>query len=139
MLTILASCFGTLQASYGSTQDSAAALLPSGFLSVKGAQIIGPDGTPVRIASVGLTGMNVVGGRLELVGPFRGIEGHVTAVKSMGFNCVRVDWINKTLDDSAAISQLDQFAAACKKFGLKIIFDNHNNEATPADWENAAQ
>ena len=29
--------------------------------------------------------------------------------------------------------------AACKKVGLKVIFDNHNNEATPADWENAAQ
>ena len=31
------------------------------------------------------------------------------------------------------------FVAACKKVGLKVVFDNHNNEATPADWENAAQ
>jgi aryl-phospho-beta-D-glucosidase BglC (GH1 family) len=108
-------------------------------LSVKGAQIVGPDGAPVRIASVGLTGMNVVGGRLQLAGPFKGIEGHVAAMKSMGFNCVRVDWINKTLGDTGAMTQLDEFAAACKKAGLKVIFDNHNNEATPADWENAAQ
>jgi aryl-phospho-beta-D-glucosidase BglC (GH1 family) len=121
------------------THSSAPALLPSGFLSVKGAQMVSPDGDPVRIASVGVTGMNVVGGRLQLVGPFKGIEGHVTAMKSMGFNCVRVDWINKTLDDSGAMQQLDDFVAACKSAGMKVIFDNHNNEATPADWENAAQ
>lgn len=100
---------------------------------------MGADGTPVRIASVGLTGMNVVGGRLELAGPFDGINGHVAAMRALGFNCVRVDWIDKTLDDAGAMAQLDQFVAACGKAGLKVIFDNHNNEATPADWENAAQ
>jgi hypothetical protein len=109
------------------------ALLPAGFLSAHGSQIVGPDGIPVRIACVGLTGMNVVGGRLELEGPFKGIEGHVAAMKAMGFNCVRVDWIDKTLDDPGAMAQLDQFVAACKKVGLKVIFDNHNNEATPAE------
>ena len=83
---------------------SAPALLPSGFLSVQGAQIVGPDGAPVRIASVGLTGMNIIGGRLQLVGPFHGVGGHVAAMKAMGFNCVlRVDWINKTLDDAGAM------------------------------------
>lgn len=120
-------------------RDSGAALLPAGFLSVRKSQIVGPHGAPVRIACVGLTGMNVVGGRLELEGPFQGIEGHVAAMKAMGFNCVRVDWIDKTLDDPGAMAQLDQFVAACGKVGLKVVFDNHNNEATPADWENAAQ
>jgi aryl-phospho-beta-D-glucosidase BglC (GH1 family) len=37
------------------------------------------------------------------------------------------------------MTQLDQFVAACGKVGLKVIFDNHNNEATPANWSNAAQ
>ncbi len=114
-------------------------LLPAGFLSTRGSQIIGFDGIPVRIASVGLTGMNVVGGRLQLAGPFKGIEGHVAAMRAIGFNCVRVDWIDRTLDDPDAMAQLDQFVAACKQVGLKVIFDNHNNEATSADWENAAQ
>ena len=114
-------------------------LLPTGFLSARGSQIVGPDGTPVRIASVGLTGMNVVGGRLQLAGPFKGIEGHVAAMRAMGFNCVRVDWIDRTLDDPRAMAQLDAFVTACKQVGLKVIFDNHNNEATRADWENAAQ
>lgn len=134
-LTLIVLLFFTPKKSYGSVESSAAALLPSGYLSVKGAQIVGPDGNPVRIASVGLTGMNVVHGRLQLVGPFKGIAGHVEAMKTMGFNCVRVDWINKTLDDTGAMAQLDQFVAACKKARLKVIFDNHNNEATPADWE----
>ena len=114
-------------------------LLPAGFLSARGSQIVGPDGVPTRIASVGLTGMNVIGGRLELAGPFRGIDGHVAAIKALGFNCVRVDWIDKTLDDPGAMAQLDVFVAVCRKVGLKVIFDNHNNEATPADWGDAAQ
>ena len=116
-----------------------AGLLPAGYLSARGSQIVGPDGTPIRIASVGLTGMNVVGGRLQLAGPFKGVEGHVAAMRAMGFNCVRVDWIDRTLDDPRAMAQLDAFVSACKHVGLKVIFDNHNNEATRADWENAAQ
>ena len=117
----------------------APALLPAGFLHVRGSQIVGPDGVPVRIASVGAPGLNVVGGRLELVGPFHGIAGHVAAMKAAGFNCARVQWIDKTLDDPAGMAQLDEFVAACGKLGLKVIFDNHNNEATPANWSNAAQ
>src|ERR1019366_2997817 len=100
--------------------DSAGTLLPQGFLSARGSQIVGPDGTPVRIASVGLTGMNVVGGRLQLAGSFKGIDGHVAAMQAFGFNCVRVDWIDKTLDDARAMLQLDAFVAACKKIGLKV-------------------
>lgn len=123
----------------GASQASLPALLPSGFLSAQGSQLVGPDGKSVRIASVGLTGMNVIGGRLELAGSFKGMGAHVAAMKAMGFNCVRVDWIDKTLEDAGGLAQLDQFVAACKQAGLKVIFDNHNNEATPADWENAAQ
>jgi endoglucanase len=118
---------------------AAPALLPAGFLSARGSQIVGPDGVPVRIASVGLAGLDIVGGRLELAGPFRGIEGHVAAMKARGFNCIRVDWMDKTLDDSVAMGQLDQLVAACQKTGLKVIFNNHNNEATSANWSNAAQ
>ena len=119
---------------------AAPALLPAGFLSVRGSQIVSRRGVPVRIVSVGVTGMNVVGGRLQLVGPARwGIAGHVAAMKADGFNCVRVDWVNKTLDDPGAMAQFDQFVAECGKIGLKVIFDNHNNEATPANWPNAGQ
>jgi hypothetical protein len=50
-----------------SPKDANGELLLSGFLSARGSQIVGTDGIPVRIASVGLTGMNVVGGRLQLL------------------------------------------------------------------------
>ena len=135
---LIAVALSTAQNADGSA-EAAPALLPSGFLSVYGSRIVGPGGNAVRIASVGLTGMNVIGGRLQLEGPFKGFDGHVAAMKDMGFNCVRIDWNNKTLDDSVGMAQLDNFVAACKKVGLKVIFDNHNNEATSADWENAAQ
>ena len=126
----LALWFISLGCRDSATNGAPPAMLPSGFLSVKGPQFVGPDGAPVRIASVGLTGMNVVGGRLGLVGPFKGIEGRVEAMKAMGFNCVRVDWIGKTLDDPGAMAQLDQFVASCKGAGLKVIFNNHNNGST---------
>jgi hypothetical protein len=70
--------------------DFTGGLLPAGFLSARGSQIVGPDGAAVRIASVGLTGMNVVGGRLQLAGPFKGLDGHVAAMRALGFNCVRI-------------------------------------------------
>ena len=123
----------------GRLASAAPALLPAGFLSVRGSQIVSSRGVPVRITSVGVAGLDVIGGRLELVGPFKGIEGHVAAMKARGFNCLRVDWIDKTLDDPGAMAQLDQLVAACGKVGLKVIFNNHNNEATSAHWNNAAQ
>ena len=86
-----------------------------------------------------MAGLDIVGGRLELVGPFKGMAGHVAAMKAAGFNCARVDWMDKTLDDPAALAQLDQFVAECRRAGLKIIFNNHNNEATSKNWSNAAQ
>lgn len=138
-MRVVAALFLLSEIGHASPEKTDSMLLPSGWLSVRGAKIVGSHGTPVRIASVGVSGMNVIGGRLELEGPFHGLEGHVAAMKSMGFNCVRVDWIDKTLQDSGAMAQLDAFVAACRKAGLKVIFDNHNNEATSADWANAAQ
>lgn len=118
---------------------SAPQMLPAGFLSVHGGQIVGGDGAPVRIACVGGLGTVVVGGRLEYPGPYKGLDATVAAIRKMGFNCVRVDWNDKSLDDPALMAQFDQLVAACKTHGLKVIFDNHNNEATPANWGNAAQ
>ncbi len=70
---------------------------------------------------------------------FHGVSANVAGIKDGGFNAVRVDWIDKTLEDAGAMAQLDEFVGACSAQVLKVIFDNHNNEATEADWENAAQ
>ena len=84
--------------------------------------------------------MNVVGGRLQLAGPFKGIEGHVAAMRDAGIQlrARRLDRPDRSTIPRA-MTQLDAFVAACKQVGLKVVFDNHNNEATRADWENAAQ
>ena len=137
---VLASVLGPCAwAARGDLGDSAAPMLPAGYLGARGSQVVGPDGKPVRLACIGLNGTNTVGGRLEFAGPFAGMDGHVAAMKSLGFNCVRVNWIDRTLDDPGAMAELDRFVTACGKVGLKVIFNNHNNEATPRDWENAAQ
>ena len=118
---------------------SRAALLPSGYLSTRGSQIVGRSGAPVRIACVGGFGTVIVGGRLEYGGPYKGLDANLAAVRALGFNCIRADFNDKSLDDPVLMAQFDQLVAACGKYGLKIIFDHHNNEATAADWGNAAQ
>lgn len=114
-------------------------MLPAGFLSARGNQIVDSRGYPVRLACVGGLGTVIVGGRLNYSGPYNGLDANIAAIQKMGFNCVRVDWIDKSVDDPALMTQFDQLVAACGTYGLKVIFDNHNNEATPASWSNAAQ
>ena len=114
-------------------------MLPAGYLSVRGNQIVSAKGQPVRLACVGGLGTVIVGGTLEYPGPFNGLDGNIAAMKKIGFNCIRVDFNDKSVDNLALMAQFDQLVAVCKKYGLKVIFDNHNNEATPANWANAAQ
>lgn len=123
----------------GSPVTSRPAMLPAGFLSARGSQIVGRDGAPVRIACVGGLGTVVAGGRLGYPDQFNGLDGNVAAMKAVGFNCVRVDFTDRSVDDPTLMAQFDQLVAACGKAGLKVIFDNHNNEATPKNWGNAAQ
>ena len=91
--------------------DSIGDLLPAGFLSARRSQIVGPNGTPVRIASVGLTGMNVgrwpaaiARGRSKASGP------RSRRMRAMGFNCV-VHWITRR----SAMAQLDAFVRSEQK------------------------
>ena len=114
-------------------------MLPKGFLNVRGSQIVGKNGVPVRIACVGGLGTVIVGGRLDYSKPYAGLDANIAAMKKVGFNCIRVDFTDKSVDDAELMAQFDELVAACKKYGLKVIFDNHNNEATPASWSNAAQ
>jgi len=114
-------------------------MLPAGYLSTHGSQIVDKHGHSVRIACVGGFGTVIVGGRLDYSGPYKGLDANIAAVKKFGFNCIRVDFNNKSVEDPDLMSQFDQLVATCGKYGVKVIFDNHNNEATPANWSNAAQ
>lgn len=140
LLWPMAIFFAIVTGPYGAyAAPASGVMLPSGYLSTRGSQIVGPNGVPVRIACVGGFGTVIVGGRLEYPGPFNGLDGSIAALKKIGFNCIRVDFNDKSLDDPVLMAQFDQLVTACGKYGVKVIFDNHNNEATPANWSNAAQ
>jgi len=89
-------------------------------LSTNGGQIIGADGSPVRILSVGmwLEGNDV---------------GKVAGIAAAGFNAIRLAWTNRQMNRMA---DLDRVIAAAGKLQLKVILDNHSNEGgAPGPWK----
>jgi endoglucanase/chitinase len=145
----IASCALAL-AALGALMSAAAAnaagtkplMLPPGYLSVRGNQIVDDHGRAVRIACAGGFGTDTVGGRLSYSDadhPFKDLDSSIAGLRAVGFNCIRVDYTDKSVTDSVLMGQFDDLVAACAKYGVKVIFDNHNNEATPANWQNAAQ
>ena len=72
-------------------------------------------------------------------GPYHGLQANIEAVRKFGFNCIRVDFNDRNVSEPGVMSQFDDLVAACRRQGVKVIFDNHNNEATAANWDNAAQ
>lgn len=103
-------------------------LLPAGPFHTAGNQIVDADGTPVRLACVGLN------------------QPHFEVPMSMqartmveaGFNCIRMSWVNATMD--ADLATIDRVVAAVSGTGLRLILDNHTNErGTPADGYGSQQ
>src|SRR6195952_975675 len=70
---------------FGSTILSISTLLPSGYLSTSGNQIIDASGNDVRIASVGWN-QN-----------FNDIAASVAQIAASGFNTIRLSWVDATL------------------------------------------
>ena len=95
-------------------------MLPTGYLSTSGNQIVDASGNPVRLACVGLFDWSSEGST-TIAGDFAGIA-------AAGFNCVRYPWYDKTLTNDLAI--VDQMVVAANQYGLKIILDHHGNEAS---------
>lgn len=108
-------------------------LLPAGFLSTNGNQIVDAAGTAVRIASVGWN-QN-----------FTNIPGTVAAMAAAGFNTIRLDWVDATLFqanpvDSINLNTIEQIVAAAGAVGMKVIIDHHTDEAgTAGDGYGAQQ
>ncbi|HBK07953.1 MAG TPA: hypothetical protein DDZ81_19210 [Acetobacteraceae bacterium] len=93
-------------------------LLPSGYFSTSGNQVVDANGDPVRIASVGLhdhsTSTDIA---------------TMESIVAARFNTIRVSWDDATLpSDLTYIQQLSSVAAQA---GLKIIIDHHF-DATPS-------
>jgi endoglucanase len=109
-------------ATTGCTSTNGNNVLPEGYFSTKGSQIVAADDNPVRIASVG---WNQVSGD---------IPAQVAAIRAYGFNAIRLSWVNATMDSD--LTKIDQVVAAAKANGLKVILDNHTNEPGHGDRDN---
>jgi endoglucanase len=102
------------------------ALLPSGYLSTSGSQIVDPSGNVVRINSIGWN-QN-----------FANPQPTVDAMKADGFNTIRISWVDATMQSDLQL--IDQVVAAARADGMKVILDNHTNETgTPGDGYGAQQ
>lgn len=86
-------------------------MLPPGPLSTKGNQIIAADGSPVRIAGVGV---------------FTDVSGDLPRIKAAGFNTLRISWGNRGM--AADLRRIDRIVASAAAFGIRAILDNHYNE-----------
>jgi aryl-phospho-beta-D-glucosidase BglC (GH1 family) len=119
-------------------------MLPAGYLSTHGNQIIDDAGNPVRIAAVGWNGAD--GGAYAPQGLDR--INYRTTMRQMvaaGFNTVRIAFCdqmltarpqrnaidyrrNPELMDLSALQVLDKIIDYAGQIGLKVILDHHNNE-----------
>lgn len=95
-----------------------------GSLHTSGAQIVGPDGQPVRLACVGWNQFN------EAIS----FEHQTALMVRLGFNCIRVSWVNATLREDLA--RIDRVVAAASSAGLRVILDNHTNEPGHGERDN---
>lgn len=119
-------------------------MLPPGYLSTRGAQIVDDDGNPVRIAAIGWNGAdgsaNAPQG-LELIG----YQTTMRQMVSAGFNAIRFPFSDRLLTERpafgsidpirnpdlvglSALQMLDRIVDYAGKIGLKVILDHHNNE-----------
>jgi aryl-phospho-beta-D-glucosidase BglC (GH1 family) len=127
------------------TSGSGSTLLPSGFLSTKGNQIVSASGTPVKIAAVNWYGFETP----SYVAQGLWAENYKTMMNQMvqlGFNAIRLPFslqlfqagstpssINTTLNPDLAgldgLQIMDKIVAYAGQIGMKIILDDHRSAA----------
>ena len=129
----------------GTGTGTGSTLLPSGYLSTSGNQIVSANGTPVKIAAV-----NWYGFETNAYAP-QGLwaENYKTMMNqmvSLGFNAIRLPFslqlfdagstpsgINYALNPDLAglngLGIMDKIVAYANQIGLKIILDNHRSAA----------
>jgi aryl-phospho-beta-D-glucosidase BglC (GH1 family) len=132
-------------------------LLPSGYLSTSGNQVVDADGHPVRIASIGWSGSDSLTFAPE--GLFQlSISNTIGSIKAAGFNTIRLPWsdlfltasprddaaytainydLNPELKGLSSLEVFDQIIAAAGEAGLKVILDHHTNDGGPGGWGGA--
>jgi chitinase len=127
------------------TTGSGSTLLPSGFLSTDGNQIVSANGTPVKIAAINWYGFETP----SYVAQGLWAENYKTMMNqmvSLGFNTIRLPFslqlfqpgstpsgINYTLNPDLVgldgLQIMDKIVAYAGQIGLKIILDDHRSAA----------
>jgi len=127
-----------------------ASLLPKGWLTTRGSQIVDARGTPVRIASVGVSG----GDGLDFAPRFLRSVNYQTTMRGMvadGFNTIRIAWSDALLNGSpktgainydlnpefkglSSMQVLDKIVEYSGSIGLRVIFDHHTNDGGDHGW-----
>ena len=132
-------------------------LLPPGYLSTRGSQIVDAESHPVRVASIGWYGTDGPAGYgmqgLWAVS-YRSI---LDSIKADGFNTVRIPWSNINLDvrplntpsagsidfkanpDLVGLTTMQIFQKAVAyagRIGLKVIFDHHTDDGSGGQQPN---
>lgn len=103
-------------------------LLPAGYFSTLRSHVVDQQGRPVRLACVGLNQPNFTVSMAK----------QMQAVVASGFNCLRMSWVDATMQEDLA--KIDKVAAVAGPLGLRLILDHHTNEAgTRADGYGAQQ
>jgi endoglucanase len=92
-----------------------------GPLSTDGNQILDATHRPIRILSAGSWVEIATDARIE-------------SVARAGFNAIRLDWTNRSLENM--LPELDRVIAAASRAHLSIILNNHSNEGgAPGPWK----
>jgi endoglucanase len=126
-------------------------LLPAGYLSTSGNQIVDASGDPVRIDSIGWNGTDGDAGS-ALQGLYAAsYQTIMNAIKADGFNTIRIPWSDVSLTSTPSSGTIDyalnpslqglntlqifqQIVAYAGQIGLKIIFDHHTDDGGPSGW-----
>ena len=124
-------------------------LLPHGWFTTRGAQIVDERGMPVRLASVGLPGCDGIDNALRLL-RFVNYQVTMRGLVADGFNTVRIAWSDLTLNASpkagainfdlnpdlkglSSMQVMDKIVDYAGTIGLRIIFDHHTNDGGDQD------
>jgi chitinase len=127
------------------TTASGSTLLPSGYLSTSGNQIVSANGTPVKIAAI-----NWYGFETNSYAPqglwAQNYETMMNQMKSLGFNAIRLPFslqlfdstsvpsginynLNPDLQGLDGLQIMDKIVSYAGQIGLKIILDDHRSAA----------
>ncbi|MGD0104059.1 MAG: cellulase family glycosylhydrolase [Rhodopila sp.] len=138
----------------GGPSGQGGSLLPAGYLSTHGNQIVDAAGNPVRIDAVGWAGTDTL-----TFAPYglwqSSLEQNINEIKADGFNTIRIPWTDLLLNASpefvtsyaafnpaldpelwgaTSLQLLDDLVADAGNAGLKVIFDHHDDDGGPGGW-----